>query len=362
MKEKFIIEKNWLDPHIIESDEPFEMRYPHAIQIELMDICNLHCTHCYLETEEYKKNRTGLISFDFFVSMMNRLEECVKNTTTIAFTMVEALMHPNIFDMFDLVLKMNPNIGLKIATNGILLTERRVKLLKEYEMKMKNTNGNNPQILVSVDGYKKETVEKIKTGVSYDKLMRGMKMLKKYKVPYHVSFVVMKDNIDELIDLIPLCKELGASSIRANPIMVWESKLFNESVGIYSDSSIDKVDEYYKKCEKLANSLDMNFYYRRTYFKPMGCGFSSYTMYITMDRHGVKGGDIVPCQWYTTDFPFSMNKETTYTNKTVWGNIFDEDPYKIWTGKKSVDFRRVLHEKRLPDACKGCPQGELGST
>ena len=57
MKEKFIIEKNWLDPHIIESDEPFEMRYPHAIQIELMDICNLHCTHCYLETEEYKKNR-----------------------------------------------------------------------------------------------------------------------------------------------------------------------------------------------------------------------------------------------------------------------------------------------------------------
>ena len=60
------------------------------------------------------------------------------------------------------------------------------------------------------------------------------------------GFVAMKDNIDELIDLIPLCKELGASSIRANPIMVWESKLFNESVGIYSDSSIDKVDEYYK--------------------------------------------------------------------------------------------------------------------
>ena len=103
---------------------------------QLYDICNLHCTHCYLKTEEYKKNRTGLISFDFFVSMMNRLEECVKNTTTIAFTMVEALMHPNIFDMFDLVLKMNPNIGLKIATNGILLTERRVKLLKEYESEL----------------------------------------------------------------------------------------------------------------------------------------------------------------------------------------------------------------------------------
>ena len=51
---KFIPEKNWTLPPIIELDEPFEVRYPHEVEFTLMDICNLKCSHCYLETENFQ--------------------------------------------------------------------------------------------------------------------------------------------------------------------------------------------------------------------------------------------------------------------------------------------------------------------
>ena len=29
---------------------------------------------------------------------------------------------------------------------------------------------------------------------------------------------------------------------------------------------------------------------------------------------------------------------------------------------ESIRFRKILHDRKLPDTCKGCPQGELGVT
>ena len=51
---------------------------------------------------------------------------------------------------------------------------------------------------VSLDGCKKETVEKIKTGVKYDRVIRNMKLLQKHDMSVRTIFVSSKDNIDEV--------------------------------------------------------------------------------------------------------------------------------------------------------------------
>ena len=63
---KFIPEKNWTLPPVIESDEPFEVRYPHEVEFTLMDICNLKCSHCYLETENFQNRQDGFLKFELF--------------------------------------------------------------------------------------------------------------------------------------------------------------------------------------------------------------------------------------------------------------------------------------------------------
>ena len=42
---------------------------------------------------------------------------------------------------------------------------------------------------VSLDGCKKETVEKIKTGVNYDRVIRNMKLLKKHGIAPRTIFI-----------------------------------------------------------------------------------------------------------------------------------------------------------------------------
>ncbi len=59
---------------------------------------------------------------------------------------------------------------------------------------------------------------------------------------------------------------------------------------------------------------------------------------------------------------FSLFGKTTWTKQTIWGNLVTDDPMEIWQSPESIRFRKILHERKLPDTCKGCPQGELGVT
>ena len=58
----------------------------------------------------------------------------------------------------------------------------------------------------------------------------------------------------------------------------------------------------------------------------------------------------------------SCKMTTTWTKQTIWGNLVTDGPMEIWQSPESIRFRKILHERKLPDTCKGCPQGELGVT
>ena len=100
----------------------------------------------------------------------------------------------------------------------------------------------------------------------------------------------------------------------------------------------------------------MDFFYRRTYVKPLGCGGASYTLQIDVE------GNVSPCAWYTKDTPFSLFGKTTWTKQSIWGNLVTDNPMEVWQSPESIRFRKILHDRKLPDTCKGCPQGELGVT
>ena len=44
-----------------------------------------------------------------------------------------------------------------------------------------------------------------------------------------------------------------------------------------------------------------------------------------------------------------------------WGTAL-KPAMELWTKKNCVNFRKILHDRKLPNGCKGCPQGELGVT
>ena len=119
---------------------------------------------------------------------------------------------------------------------------------------------------------------------------------------------------------------------------------------------VEYVDKIYKEAKLKAYKLGMDFFYRRTFVKPLGCGAASYTLQIDVE------GNISPCSWYSKPTPFSLFGKTTTTKQVIWGNAATDDIMELWTKKNCAGFRKILHNRILPKGCKGCPQGELGVT
>ena len=93
--------ENWDLPPIVENDTPFEDRYPHEIGIQIMDVCNLRCAHCYLEILDEDgvpwqmgKHAKGKMPIEMFHKIADNLRDVLPHVNAVNFTAVEALFHP----------------------------------------------------------------------------------------------------------------------------------------------------------------------------------------------------------------------------------------------------------------------------
>jgi MoaA/NifB/PqqE/SkfB family radical SAM enzyme len=81
--------------------------------------------------------------------------------------------------------------------------------------------------------------------------------------------------------------------------------------------------------------------------EPRGCG---YTSIMTIDEKG----NVAPCIILARRTPFELFSNTSEAEPVIFGNIFDEDPLAIWKGEKSVQFRSMLDNGKIPKACALC--------
>jgi len=348
------MKKNWHLPPIKESNVPFENRYPHQVGFLLMDICNLSCSHCFLSTIDDNgvprlngEFASGFMEIDKFHKIVDRLEDVLINSKRVSLTSVEALFHPNIWEMFHHIREINNDITFVVGSNGLLLNEKNILKLKEI---------GNIDLGISLDGHKKETVEKFKTGVNFDRVIRNLKLLKQHNVEYRTTFVSHKNNIEELVDYVDFVRDLGASSIKVNTLCPYDIQLSDKTLVSKGKTELEEIERVYVVAKKRANKLGIDLFYRRTYIEPLGCGYASYEMFIDMD------GNVVPCNHFIRPDTFALFGKVIEPKQIRYGNVLDEDPIKIWKKSNCVSFRKTLHDRKLPTECSGCPQGLLGVT
>ncbi len=328
--------------HAILKKYPFKYRYPSMITMEIMDICNLKCAHCYLQAQTGFTDK-GFIDYDFFERVIERISHLIKRARVFNFGSVEALFHKRIFDMIDLVMDLNNYISININTNGMLLDENRIHNL----IKRKISN-----FFISLDGCRKETVESFKAGVDFDRVVSNIKKLNEIggnKVRIVANFVANENNINEIVDYIDLCKSIGVTAINIAGFISYTPEMAKYC--LYSESGMKKVDEIYLKAKQRAESVGMELRHLDTRLEAIGCGIASELMYID------KRGNIVPCVLFSKKTRMVLLDKVGTTKQIIWGNVFEEEPYKIWTSKASIDFRRLLYEKKLPIECSLCAIG-----
>ena len=186
--------------------------YPEAIVLEIMNKCNLKCKHCRVTYYGNVMDDVDPIfmEYEYFTKIVDRISPLIRKAYRFQFSTVEPLYHKDIFRMMDYVSKYNKNIDLGILSNGMLLNERNIN-----ELMRRNVSS----IAISLDGYKKETVEAFKTNVNFDRLISNIRLLAKIcknRIEVNAVFVATRANIDELVEYVGFCKSLGIDRILVN--------------------------------------------------------------------------------------------------------------------------------------------------
>lgn len=198
----------------------------------------------------------------------------------------------------------------------------------------------------SVDGATKETYEKIRVGIDFDKVMRNIKAVDRFKkkhgkfwpkVEFH--YIIMKQNIHEAEMFLDLVDSLD---IHCGNVMF--SRLlhqFPEAKDIYCDVPQDLVEKLVKKGESLGIPVSVNGDARNK--KPPANECTQWQMpYFFPD------GTVIPC--------CCMNEQ----NRRQWqrehsmGNVFQKPFREIWNDTPYKTLRSNLWTKHIKEASPMC--------
>lgn len=162
--------------------------------LHITNNCNLNCRYCYIN-----KNNIDM-DFDMAKEIIDKLIVSLKeknfNKIVLSFSGGEPLLRVDLIEKIIDYCNTFHNISFsyRILTNGILIGDRVIKLIKE----------NNVDVRISLDGIKeyndKNRCYYDKRGSYYD-VVDGILYLKKNDIEPTINVVVTKENIDGLFEL-----------------------------------------------------------------------------------------------------------------------------------------------------------------
>lgn len=316
------------------------LKYPSRILLQTVSACNLKCEHCFVNNYgiEIPDGKKKILSYEEFSRAAEKLKKAIKYAEFFQFTTFEPTLNKNLFKMMDLVLSINPKIRFPILTNCMLVTKEYISELSKYPIS---------EFTVSLDGVKKETVESFKTGVSYDRIIGAMKLHGEigFAAPLQSVFVLHKRNYKELADYPDFVAQFGVKNIYVNNLLSFTPKF--RDLYMYSPQGSPEVEEIFvKTIERVrANGQTIEL----PSMKPELKGCSTCEILI-VDNNGA----VVPCDFLAVGTPFEMFGETQTSKPVIFGNVFEDEPLRIFSSKKAEVFRNVHRNSSAPKECSLC--------
>lgn len=202
--------------------------FPSQIAIEVTSICNARCKHC-----EYKDlGRTHAhMKMDLYRKIIDECYDFKKYCKKITlFWMGEPFLDPDFFKKVKYAKEKNFSEVLTYS-NGSLLTSVNCQKLIDSKL---------DRIVFSVDGATKKSYESIRIGLSYDKVVGGIKRLadlkRKLRVKYpqiEIQMILTPFNEHEL-DLFNKTWKGVADNYYAKKMHVWSGDKIDKSLMDYS--------------------------------------------------------------------------------------------------------------------------------
>jgi radical SAM protein with 4Fe4S-binding SPASM domain len=279
------------------------------------------------------------MKLDEFERFAERLTPLIRHASFFTFSTFEAILNKYLFQMMDKILEINPRMQFPFLSNTMELGPDKIRQLEKYPIS---------EINISLDGYTKKTVEDFKTEVVFEKIIETIGLLQQSSLrdKVAVTFVAHRNNVQELPDYVDFVARLGVKRIYVSNVLSFTSSL--APLTLYGPEGNAAAQALFDEAVRRARQYKISLSMPRLKPEKLGCQATE-AFYVDIK------GNVAPCDFLGVTTPFTLWGKTTSSPPLFFGNIFKEDPVKIWRKAAAQQFRKAHRlGKQLPSQCVNC--------
>lgn len=299
---------------------------PRFVGIEPTNRCSLNCIMCARSYWDSRDNKLGDMPVELFE---NKVLPFLRPKQTVNLQCQgEPLLAEHFFEMAGL---------LKLRGCKVIFTSNGT-LFKQYARKIVESGIDS--VTVSIDGIKSlERIRNININLLTDGIREINLLKQELKRNYpgiSIHFVAMKDNVQELPDLVDLAHQLKIKVINVIRLVIHSGGLSEQNIFKHMDLAKKYFNIAYHKAKKMGIRINLPALKGKIRF----CRQPFEAIYINWNL------DVRPCCSAT------INEKDTLK----LGNLNDASLDELWNGRMMRKLRlAVLRNRRLPEFCKNCP-------
>jgi pyrroloquinoline quinone biosynthesis protein E len=301
---------------------------PLALVAELTHRCPLHCVYCSNPLEMVK--RQAELPTGEWVRVFREAVEA--GILQVDFTGGEPLARQDIVEL----IRAARQAGLyaSLITSGLPLDEAKLAAL---------VGAGLDHFQLSLQGATEETGREISNTTSHPHKLRVLEWLKKHRVGVTLNFVIHRQNINELEDMILLVEEHQPGAVEFASVQYYGWGLANREALMPTRRQLEYCVEKLKQTEERLNGKTRVVFVVPDYYakfpKPCVGGWGRKLMLVSPN------GDVLPC--HAASVIPGMRFE----------NVKEKSLREIW--ENSPAFQKFRGEEWMKEPCKSCDRRHL---
>ncbi|HUL34611.1 MAG TPA: pyrroloquinoline quinone biosynthesis protein PqqE [Candidatus Eisenbacteria bacterium] len=301
---------------------------PLALVAELSHRCPLHCVYCSNPLELTKRDRE--LRTEDWTRIFAEAKKL--GILQVDFTGGEPLARPDIVELVHA--GRQSGLYVSLITSGLPLDEAKLAALVEAGL---------DHFQLSFQGAMEQTARAISNTTSHPHKLRVLDWLKKHRLGVTLNFVIHRQNIGELEEMLQIVEEQRPGCVEFASVQYYGWGLANRQALMPTRAQLDECVNKLKQAEeRLAGATRVVFvvpdYYAK-YPKPCVGGWGRKLMLVSPD------GRVLPC--HAANVIPGMQFE----------NVKEKSLREIW--ENSAAFRKFRGEDWMQEPCKSCERRTL---
>jgi radical SAM protein with 4Fe4S-binding SPASM domain len=314
--------------------------YPRFVVWELTLACNMRCAHC---GSTAGVRRSDELTLDQMFKVADELGELECERLTLLGG--EPLIHPHWMEITERL--QSNGVRVNVITNGwTLIEERLCDKLKEAGLTI---------IGISIDGMK-ESHNKLRREGSFERIQKGMDLLREREISMAVCTVITSDSIHDLNDLYDMLIEKG--------VKVWQiqiasplGRLDKNDPLLIKPEQIDDIYTFFFEKRKLNNSMHIDLADDVGYYPPREEGYIRNTRNNGLLWTGCHAG--IQVLGIDSNGSIKGCQSLPSTREYIEGNVKEKSLKSIWNDPDNFKYNRQFTLSQLKGYCAECYYGPL---